>query len=94
MIPILVNYGGSLPQKIAHGIKRIIKCIKEKYLEQSEEYAEIFNGYNFPQANEANQFIMVCEVIAENYICIDPFDNLISAFQAHHYSSLDTFTMI
>jgi len=50
-----------------------MKC---KFIDQdNEDFSNLFMGSSYPQRNEYKQFINLCEIVKENYICCDPMDD-------------------
>ena len=74
LIPVLVKYRGNMPKRIDMQIKKVIEAVIKKFREKHPDYLNILEGPNFPQATELEQFIALCEVVREKYICLSPLD--------------------
>ena len=49
--------------------------MQKKFFDEDVDYKNIFEGDMFPQnKREAEQFITLCNVIQDHYICVDPMD--------------------
>ena len=48
--------------------------------ETKNEYANIFNGPEFPQIDEVDRFIDICKVFKHTYYACDPLDELDEEF--------------
>jgi len=55
-------------------IDKIIGGLKKKFIENDLEYENVFEGPQFPQANEIDSIITLCSIIKEKYKCVDPLD--------------------
>ena len=70
-----------MPNKMTTFITAIIECLDKKYTHKDPEYATIFEGPEYPQEKEVPQIKTLCEVVRDNYICIDPLDRSDKKFQ-------------
>jgi hypothetical protein len=76
IIPVLVQYSGTIPNKIKASINKIINAIEDKYIKRKPESQNLYNGYEFPQSHEVEQFRILCDLVRDHYICIDPEDQV------------------
>ena len=54
--------------------------MQDKFGEKDEELDGLFNDPEYPQEIEYEQFIEMCEVVRDNFICVDPKDKSLKAF--------------
>lgn len=58
----------------------VVDAIDKKWIEKDPEYQDIFTGDNFPLGPEIPQFKILCDVIKDNFICLDPLDSSVHFF--------------
>ena len=69
-----------MPKKIEKLIEKVIDSMKKKFIDRDADYVSILDGPNYPQASEVEQFMTMCQVVKENFICIHPLDDSIKKF--------------
>ena len=75
MIPILVKYETlQMNKRIVASINRVIESTEKKLKFNDPDYEDIFEGPCFPQEAEVYEFVKMCKVIRDNYICVHPLD--------------------
>ena len=73
LLPLVVKFQGSLPQRIKNDITKLMEALKKKK-NGDAEYASLYEGEQFPQENEIDPVFIMCQYIIENYKCIDALD--------------------
>ena len=53
----------------------------KKHNDKDESYMNVFEGYEYPFPDEFEQFNNLCEIIKENYICVDALDKTKNKFE-------------
>jgi len=64
------------PKHIEVKITNIAESLIKKHRNKDPEYKTIFDGPNFPHESELDQLLILCEVVKENFICMDPLDQV------------------
>ena len=54
---------------------KVIESISRKFYDKDPMYLDLFSGPSFPQESEVDQFIMICEVVRDTFICAHPLDD-------------------
>ena len=72
----------------------MINTLQKKFKENDPTYENICEGPGFPQANEVDFIIMICEIIIQKYICIDPMDNSVNGFEDKEMKCINVLHMI
>ena len=69
------------PKAVMAHIKRVMEAITAKFLTKDADHQNIFEGPTFPQEIEVKQFLHMCKVVQEHYVCISPLDQNKASFK-------------